>query len=319
MASSALVQWFLGGRGILSTSGSHATGIISSSLAKSRGEGDWPDVQFFLLGYSGLKGSSEAFAHGFGLTLDEQRKYYDHGIGKSGYLVAVSGARPYSRGFVKLGGRSPYDAPIIDPRYFTDPGDRDLLSVIEGVKVLLLLSENTTALGKDLGTRFTEQKLPGCEHLEFRSDKYWECYVRRYTVTLHHPVGTASLGTVVDTELRVFGVKNLRVMDCSVEPVIVTTNTQASTFMIAEKGADLVLKYWKKKEEQEKLSQSQYGPPKPHYGGYGPPIELTSSTEPPPQNTIQYGPPSPPSESGVQYGPATPSAALEQSPVPLWK
>lgn len=181
LTPAAFVQWFLGGRGILSSSGVHSTGIISSSLAKARGEGDWPDIQYFHFGFSVFKTFADHFAHGFGLTKDEQHKFWDHGIDKESMLVGVSGARPYSRGFVRLGGNSPYDAPIIDPRYFTDEGDQDLLSIVEGIKILNLLMENSTVLGKELGATYTTQKLPGCEHLTFRSDEYWECYVRRYT------------------------------------------------------------------------------------------------------------------------------------------
>lgn len=298
LTPSAFVQWFLGGTGILSTTGCHATGIISSSLAKARGEGNWPDIQFFLFGFSVFKTFADTFAAGFGLTLDEQRKFWEHAINKESFLVAVSGARPYSRGYVKLGGSSPYDAPIIDPKYFTDPGDQDLLSIVEGVKVLMLLTENTTALGWELGARYTDQRLPGCEHLEFRSDHYWECYVRRYTVTLHHPVGTASLGSVVDTQLRVFGTTGLRVVDASIQPVLVVTNTQASTIMIGEKGSDMILQFWKEKEEQDKHKQ-KYGPPQYEPPPPSPPTDYGA----PPSN--QYGPPpsnnygAPPSN---QYG-----------------
>lgn len=55
----------------------------------------------------------------------------------------------------------------------------------------------------------------------------------------------SSPNAVVDTQLRVIGTKGLRVMDLSVMPVIITTNTQAPALMIGEKGADLVLKHWK--------------------------------------------------------------------------
>ncbi|ODM90311.1 Glucose dehydrogenase [FAD, quinone] [Orchesella cincta] len=286
LTPSAFVQWFLGGKGILSTTGLHATGIISSSLAKARGEGDWPDIQYFLYGFSVFKTFGAAFARGFGLTADEQNKFYEHAIDKESFLVAVSGARPFSRGFVKLGGKSPYDKPVIDPRYFTDPGDQDLYSMVEGIKTLLYLTQNTTALGHELGTRYTTQPLPGCEHLRFQSDEYWECYARRYTVTLHHPVGTASMGSVVDTQLRVYGTQGLRVIDSSVAPVLVVTNTQASAIMIGEKGSDMVLKYW----EEQKKKQSQYGAPQPQQYG---PLEPSQSNGVPtvPDSTQQYGVP----------------------------
>lgn len=52
------------------------------------------------------------------------------------------------------------------------------------------------------------------------------------------------MGSVVDSELRVFGVRNLRVVDASVQPTVVVTNTQASTLMIAEKASDMILRHW---------------------------------------------------------------------------
>lgn len=142
------------------------------------------------------------------------------------------------------------------------------------------------------------------------------------SVTLHHPVGTASLGTVVDTQLRVKGVQNLRVMDCSVEPVLVVTNTQASALMIGEKGADMVLKYWRQIEEQEKLKHSKYGAPNhkpapplskvPSYSQYGAPSP-TKYGAPSSNQVSQYGAPAPQplkmhystNTSPVTYGPPT--------------
>ncbi|ODM89499.1 Glucose dehydrogenase [FAD, quinone] [Orchesella cincta] len=238
---SSFVKWFTTGRGQLSSTGCEASGLISSEFAKARGEGSWPDIHLFL--------------YSFTFKRDELTKYYQNNIGTDASHVIVSGARPYSRGYIKLGGSSAYDKPIIDPRYLSDPGDLDLKVLLEGVKKSLLLMENTTAFG-ELGVRFTDVKLPGCEHLEFRTDPYWECFIRRYSITLHHPVGTAAMGSVVDTDLRVIGTKNLRVMDSSIQPVIVTTNTQASAIMIGEKGSHMLIKYWKKIQlEEQKIYQ----------------------------------------------------------------
>jgi len=60
------------------------------------------------------------------------------------------------------------------------------------------------------------------------------------------------MGRVVDTQLRVYGTQRLRVIDSSIQPEIVVTNTQASALMIGEKGADIVLKYWKQNGQQGK-------------------------------------------------------------------
>lgn len=91
----------------------------------------------------------------------------------------------------------------------------------------------------------------GCEHLQFASDPYWECVIRRTATTLGHQVGTCKMGppddpdAVVDPRLRVYGVKGLRVVDGSVMPNIVAGHTNAVVYMIGEKAADLIKEDWK--------------------------------------------------------------------------
>jgi len=178
---------FTGGRGILSSTGAPAAGIISSSYAKARGQSSWPDLVVYYFGFSAFKTYGQVFSHAFNLKMDEMVKYYKHAIGKESFTIAVSGARPLSKGYIKLGGSSPYDKLVIDPNYFSDPGDVDLKAMIEGMKFTLKMVENTTTFGQNLGGRFTTECLPGCENFPFRSDAYWECYARRFTITLHHP------------------------------------------------------------------------------------------------------------------------------------
>ena len=77
-----------------------------------------------------------------------------------------------------------------------------------------------------------------------RSDDEIEAFIRQYGVTDFHPVGTCRMGSdplaVVDARLRVHGIGRLRVIDSSIMPKIISGNTQAASFMIGEKGADLL-------------------------------------------------------------------------------
>ncbi|KAG8172675.1 hypothetical protein JTE90_012161 [Oedothorax gibbosus] len=86
--------------------------------------------------------------------------------------------------------------------------------------------------------------VPGCEKLS--GDPYLECVARTILVTNHHPVGTAKMGnpddpsTVVDPQLRVKSVENLRVVDASIMPTIPWSNTNVPTIMIGEKASDMI-------------------------------------------------------------------------------
>jgi len=100
------------------------------------------------------------------------------------------------------------------------------------------------------GSKLLQRPMIGCEHLEFGTDQYWMCCVQTMTMQMHHQSGTCKMGpkhdrnAVVDSELKVYGVKHLRVIDCSIMPTITGGHTVAPAYMIGEKGADLVKSTW---------------------------------------------------------------------------
>jgi choline dehydrogenase len=151
-----------------------------------------------------------------------------------GYTVTPGLVAPKSRGRLWLNSRDPLQAPLMDPRVYSENED---LEVMTDKALLLREVMKQTALapwrGKEMG-------MEGVNNRDKMRD-----YIRRMTASYHHQVGTARMGTdnmaVVDPQLRVHGLSGLRVVDASVMPVIPTGNTNAPSIMIGEKAADMIL------------------------------------------------------------------------------
>ncbi|KAJ8682938.1 hypothetical protein QAD02_018730 [Eretmocerus hayati] len=154
---------------------------------------------------------------------------------------------PRSRGTVRLNQSNPiWSSPIIDPNYFGV--SVDLEAMLAGIRMAQSLF--LTKAFKDNGMKLLSQPLPSCKSHKFDSNDYWKCILMEYTNTLYHPVGTCKMGpkydpgAVVDSKLKVYGVKRLRVADASIMPVIVRGNTNAPTIMIGEKVSDMIKDNW---------------------------------------------------------------------------
>lgn len=163
--------------------------------------------------------------------------YLNHGftvLEGDGYTIAPCVLHPRSRGYIALRSTNPAEAPVIQPNYFADKADMQVL--VEGVKLARKLGE-TRAFAAFRGA----ETHPGPQ---VQSDEDIAAYIRTYVETLYHPVGTCKMGNdpmaVVDASLRVRGVEGLRVIDASIMPTLVGGNTNAPTIMIAEKAADLI-------------------------------------------------------------------------------
>ncbi|VAW16161.1 Oxidoreductase, GMC family [hydrothermal vent metagenome] len=197
-------------------------GPVASSLFETGGfayadeHARSPDIQFHLGLGSGIE-AGVAKLNNPGVTLN------------SAFL------RPRSRGTVRLASADPAAMPLIDPNYWGDPYDRKMS--IAGLRMAReIMSQN------GLEAFVEREVLPGPG---VASDDELIDYACAHAKTDHHPVGTCKMGVddeaVVDPELKVHGIKNLRVCDASVMPQIPSSNTNAPTTMIGEKGADLIL------------------------------------------------------------------------------
>nr|XP_026497969.1 glucose dehydrogenase [FAD, quinone]-like [Vanessa tameamea] len=162
-------------------------------------------------------------------------------------ILFVSLCRPFSKGKIILRSKVSTDHPKIYPKYFSDK--RDMSTFIKSLKRVTDIVE--TKVFKEVGAKLERIKFKDCDGFEFRSNEYWECMARTVTYNVYHPVGTAKMGkvddptSVVDSELKVLGIKGLRIVDASVMPTITSVNTNAPTMIIAERASDFIKsEYW---------------------------------------------------------------------------
>ena len=144
--------------------------------------------------------------------------------------------RPRSRGTVRLASADPKAAPLIDPNYWADPHDRDM--AIRGLKLARdIMSQDA------LKPFIKAERLPGPD---VQSDADYFDYACAHAKTDHHPAGTCRMGidseAVVDPELCFKGISNLRIVDNSIMPQLISSNTNATAMMIGEKAADMIKK-----------------------------------------------------------------------------
>ena len=237
---SSVLQYKLFGSGPLSSSGAEAHAFFRSGFEE---EGTTaPDIQLIILSswftpdllrtYSiSEKGAQTLWGH-----------HVIEDVPKSGFILFSTLLHPRSIGEIGLDLSNPLNKPRINPNYYGDPIDIEVL--VKGIRHAQRLL-NTTAFKPYRGTVPSKD---ATSPYEYNSDDFWRWYVRHPTLTIFHPVGTCKMGdpndpsTVVDPQLKVKGFKNLRVVDASVMPKVVSANTNAATIMIAEKAADLINK-----------------------------------------------------------------------------
>ena len=206
-----VAKWYATGKSMIAFSPSHVAAFV-----RSEPHLEAPDLQFVFTPAS----------------------YSENTIGQlqefPGMTTGAWQMRPESRGYVRARSGDIHEAPVIQPNYLTHEGDQR--AIVAGMK------QCRAFLGTSpLAPYFDGETLPGKDVQ--RDDELLE-YARERGATVYHAVSSCRMGpddmAVVDDQLRVKGIDNLRVIDASVMPTMPSANTNAATLMIAEKGADLL-------------------------------------------------------------------------------
>ena len=204
------IKYVLSNKGWFSAQLIESGGFVKSNLKLDR-----PDIQFVFMPGKRVP----------------PPKVFELGHGYSATAVLL---RPKSRGTVTLSSSDPEDPPNIDPQFFTEKSDMDVL--LWGLKECRRITS-----GEVFKKYQPTEKMPG---QSIQTDEELKDYIRNFGGTIFHPVGTCKMGNgddaVVDNRLRVHGLKGLRVVDLSIAPKIVGGNTNALAIMIGEKASDMI-------------------------------------------------------------------------------
>lgn len=245
--------------GPLTSTGIHANAILTSSQQKMSGNLMWPDLHLTLYGMSHHATMDQEFVDMFNLEPEVADQYFKNTKGQDSFSIIISAGRPFSRGNVRLVDSNINSDPVINPKYFSDPRDTDVM--MDGIYRALSLIENSVSF-RVMGASLTSEPFPSCAEFEFKTKSYWACYLKYFTMSGNNLVGTCAMGVkassgggggqaVVDGDLKVLGVNGLRIIDASVMPSIPVGGTLAATMVIAEKGVDIIRNYW---DEVEMMS-----------------------------------------------------------------
>ena len=209
-------KFLIGARWIFNKSGLGATNHFEScGFIRSKANVEWPDIQYHFLPAA--------------IRYDGKGAFDGHG-----FQVHVGHNKPKSRGSIKAVSANPQDHPEIQFNYLEHQDD------IEGFRACVRLTREIINQAPFDEYRGAEIQ-PG-EQIE--TDEQIDTFVREAVESAYHPSCSCKMGedelAVVDSEMRVHGIENLRVVDSSIFPTIPNGNLNSPTIMLAERGADII-------------------------------------------------------------------------------
>lgn len=243
-----LKKWITEGKGKLASPGG-IEGIAYIKTKVSKEVKDYPDIELVVANRLITKDSGEIIQKVTAISEDMYHSQFEPLEGHLIWSIFPLLMHPKSVGQITLKSNNPFQWPKIEGNFLTDKENVDVHTMVEGIKAALEIGKSKAF--QEHGCKFVERPIAGCDKHGFGTDEYWGCAVRHMSRTVHHQVGTCKMGlendktAVVGEDLKVHGIKGLRVADSSVIPFAITAHTNAPAVMIGEKASDLIKESWK--------------------------------------------------------------------------
>ncbi|GAA2462038.1 hypothetical protein GCM10010198_02110 [Nocardia seriolae] len=197
----------------------------------------WWEIGLFATTEPGLS-QPDLMMHYGSVPFDMNTVRWGYPTTENGFCLTPNVTQGHSRGTVRLRSRDFRDKPRVDPRYFSDPDGHDERVMLHGIRLARRIAEQPV-----LREWVARELAPGPDAVT--DDEIVE-YMHRTHNTVYHPAATARMGAlddpmaVLDPELRVKGVRGLRVVDASAMPKLPAVNPNITVMAMGEKCADLL-------------------------------------------------------------------------------
>lgn len=172
------------------------------------------------------------------LELVIENNYVSNQAYPGGQFVTIFSTvmHPMSRGSVHLDPADPHGKPVVDPRYLS--ARYDVRAAVAGSQFARRVAQT-----EPLASAWVAEVDPG---EAVQTDEQWEAFARANLLSFYHPAGTCAMlprgdGGVVDASLTVYGTANLRVVDNSIMPVLLSAHIQTAAYAIAEVAAEIII------------------------------------------------------------------------------
>ncbi|KAH8409084.1 hypothetical protein KR009_006550, partial [Drosophila setifemur] len=242
----SIYDYLIHRRGPLATHG--AIPLVAFINSNSSSKSVYPDVEFHHIFFQRARHDVLGVVLK-GLSFQDQYAEQLQEYLQTSHLLCVFVvlSQPKARGTVRLRSREPGEPPILTSNYLTEP--QDVATLMRGIRYMESLEQ--TQSFQDHLAEIAYLPIEECDSLaDYRSEEYWRCYAKYFSITCYHQSGTVKMGppedpgSCVSPRLLLHGLRNLRVADASIMPAVVSTNTNAATVMIGERVAEFIREDW---------------------------------------------------------------------------